>query len=125
MITMESAHSRVVVPAERPMIANPHVISRRAAIGGGLLGLGGLMLFPAQLMAKGSAVEDAFVVLLKGRYGPVVDGPNLGLSSVDVNDGSYSTVGIYPVSGTPGHTHANQTIGRFFVQFDGELCAYH
>ena len=65
------------------------------------------------------------MVLLKGRYGPVVDGPNLGLSSVDVNDGSYSTVGIYPVSGTPGHTNPNQTIGRFFVQFAGDLCAYH
>ena len=125
MITVESAQSRVVVPTERPMTASPHVISRRAAIGGGLLGLGGLLLSPAQLLARSSAVGDSFVVLLKGRYGPVVDGPNLGLSSVDVNDGSYSTVGIYPVSGTPGHTNPNQTIGRFFVQFAGDLCAYH
>jgi hypothetical protein len=122
---VESTQSRVGVPTELPITASPRMISRRAALGGGLLGVGGLLFSPLQLMAKGSAVDDSFVVLLKGRYGPVVDGPNLGLQSVDVNDGSYSTVGIYPVSGTPGQTNANQTIGRFFVQFDGELCAYH
>ena len=101
------------------------MISRRAAIGGGLAGLGGLLLFPSQLLAKDAAQAGSFVVLLKGRYAPVVRGPNLGLSSVNLDDGTYSTVSIYPVSGTPGNTNPNKAIGRFFVQFAGDLCAYH
>ena len=103
------------------------MISRRAALGGGIAGLagiGGMLLFPAQLLAKESARED-FVVLLKGRYQPVVRGPNLGLSSVNLDDGSYSTVSIYPVNGTPGSTTPNKAIGTFYVQFAGDLCAYH
>jgi hypothetical protein len=101
------------------------MISRRAVIGGGLAGLGGLLLFPSQLMAKAAVPADSFVVLLKGLYGPVVDGPNLGLSTVDLNDGSYSTTLIYPVSGTPGNQNQNTAIGTFYVQFEGNLCAYH
>jgi hypothetical protein len=84
-----------------------------------------LLLFPSQLLAKDAAHAGAFVVLLKGRYEPVVRGPNLGLSSVNLDDGTYSTVNIYPVSGTPGNTNPNKAIGRFFVQFAGDLCAYH
>ena len=68
---------------------------------------------------------DTFVILLKGLYQPVVHGPNLGLSMVDLSDGSYSTTKIYPVSGTPGNTNPNKAIGDFYVQFVGELCAYH
>jgi hypothetical protein len=105
------------------------MISRRAALGGGiagLAGLGGMLLFPAGLLAKEPASEG-FVVLLKGRYQPVVRGPNLGLSSVNLDDGSYSTVPIYPVSGTPGSKDPAKAIGTFFVQFEGspQLCAYH
>ena len=83
------------------------------------------MLFPTQLMAKHAASPDPFVVLLKGLYEPVVHAPNLGLSTVDLNDGSYSTTSIYPVEGTPGNKNPNKLIGRFYVQFDGDLCAYH
>src|SRR6267143_3967361 len=97
---MEPGQSRSGVPTERPTRANQPVISRRAAIGGGLAGLGALLLSPAQLMAK--QPSDSFVVLLKGLYQPVAHGPNLGLSMVDLNDGSYSTTRIYPVEGTPG-----------------------
>ena len=102
-------------------------ISRRAVISGGLAGLGGLVLFPSQLMAKAAVPADPFVILLKGLYGPVVDAPNLGLSTVDLDDGSYSTVGIYPVSGIPGNTNPNKKVGRFYVQFSGDpqMCAYH
>ena len=109
-----------------PTTSQP-LISRRAAIGGGiagLAGLGGLMLFPGQLLAKQPA-GDAFVVLLKGRYQPVVRGPDLGLSSINLDDGTYSTVPIYPVTGTPGNTDLNTAIGTFYVQFAGSLCAYH
>ena len=38
-----------------------------------------------------------FVLLLKGLYQPVPHGPNLGLSSVDLKDGSYPKTSIYPV----------------------------
>ena len=119
----ELVENRPSTPTERPMKTDQPMISRRAALGGGLAGLGGLLLFPGQLMAK--QPSDSFVVLLKGLYRPVVHGPNLGLSSVNLNDGSYSTTRIYPVSGTPGNTNHNKAFGNFFVQFNGDLCAYH
>jgi hypothetical protein len=125
---MVSVQIHAGAPTERQVIADQPVISRRAAIGGGLAGLaglGGLLLFPGQLMAKETVPSDPFVLLLKGLYQPVVRGPNLGLSTVDLNDGSYSTVGIYPVSGTPGNTNQNKTVGNFYSQFAGDLCAYH
>jgi hypothetical protein len=121
---MDPAQSRFAVPAERPLTTKQHVISRRAAIGGGLAGLGGLMLLPGQLLAA-AVPSNSFVVLLKGRYQPVVRGPNLGLSSVNLSDGSYSTVPIYPVSGAPGNQNLNKAVGTFYVQFVGDLCAYH
>src|SRR5262249_49872648 len=46
--------------------------------------------------------DDPFVLLLKGIHQPVVKAPNLGLSLVNLNDGSYIQTKIYPVSGTPG-----------------------
>ena len=55
----------------------------------------------------------------------MVHGPNLGLSMVDLNDGSYSTTKIYPVSGIPGNQNQNKAVGNFYVQFTGDLCAYH
>ena len=110
---------------ERPIASSQRLISRRAAIGGGLAGLGGLLLFPGQLLARKTVPSDPFVILLKGLYQPVIDGPNLGLSTVDLNDGSFSTTKIYPVSGTPGNTNQNQAIGDFYAQFTGDLCAYH
>lgn len=123
---MEGTRSDPGVPGPAPAkVANTPMISRRAVIGGGLAGLGGLLLFPTQLMAKAAVPADAFVVLLKGIYQPVVRGPNLGLSSVDLDDGSYSTTSIYPVDGTPGNQNQDKAFGRFYVQFDGMLCAYH
>jgi hypothetical protein len=117
-----------VDPANRErvsIVSRP--ISRRAVIGGGLAGLGGLLLSPSQLLAKAAVPDDSFVVLLKGLYRPVVDGPNLGLSTVNLNDGSYSTTSIYHVRGTPGNQSQNKAIGTFYVQFEGDPqhCAYH
>jgi hypothetical protein len=121
---MEPGQSHASVPTERPMLTNQTPITRRTLIGGGLAGLGGLLLFPGPLLAA-AVPSNPFVVLLKGRYQPVVRGPNLGLSSVNLSDGSYSTVPIYPVSGTPGNKNLNKAVGTFYVQFAGDLCAYH
>jgi hypothetical protein len=102
------------------------VISRRAAIGGAMSGaLVTLLARPELAAARERPNQHAsFVVLLKGLYSPVVDGPDLGLSSVDLSDGSYSTTKIYPVSGIPGHTDVLEAIGDFYAQFTGSLCAY-
>ena len=101
------------------------VINRRTAIGAALVAASPL-LFPGRVRAQGTAAPaDTFVILLKGLYQPVVHGPNLGLSAVELSDGSYSTTKIYPVSGTPGNKNQNKAIGDFYVQFAGDLCAYH
>jgi hypothetical protein len=110
---------------ERSLISDRATVSRRTAIGGALVALSPLV-FPGGVRAGGKAARnDSFVVLLKGLYQPVAHAPNLGLSTVDLSDGSYSTTKIYPVSGTPGNTDPNKAIGDFYVQFDGSLCAYH
>jgi hypothetical protein len=100
----------------------PTNIQRRTLIGGALVAL---LSSPGRVMAQGKAVpDDSFVLLLKGLYQPVVNGPNLGLSMVDLDDGSYSTTKIYPVNGIPGNTDANKAVGDFYVQLGGDLCAY-
>jgi hypothetical protein len=110
---------------ERFMITDRAMINRRTAIGGALVALSPLA-FPGRAMAQGKAKpNDSFVLLLKGLYQPVVHGPNLGLSVVDLNDGSYSKTKIYPVRGIPGNTNRHKAIGTFYVQLEGELCAYH
>ena len=101
----------------------PTNTQRRTFIGGALAAL---LSFPGRIMAQGNAVpNDSFVILLKGLYQPVVKGPNHGLSKVDLNDGSYSTTKIYPVNGTPGNKDEKKAVGNFYVQFNGDLCAYH
>ncbi len=98
------------------------MINRRTAIGAALVGASPL-LFPGRVRAQGKAKPaDSFVVLLKGIYQPVVNGPNLGLSTVDLSDGSYSTTKIYPVCGTPGNTNLDTAIGDFYVKFTVGTC---
>jgi hypothetical protein len=109
---------------ERPVITDRATVSRRTAIGGALIALSPLV-FPRGAWAGGKAHNESFVVLLKGLYQPVTRAPNFGLATVDLSDGSYSTTKIYPVSGTPGNKDPNKAIGDFYVQFDGNLCAYH
>jgi hypothetical protein len=102
------------------------VVNRRKAIGGGLVALAALA-FPGQVRAQSKIQpDDSFVLLLKGLYQPVTHGPNLGLSTVDLSDGSYSRTRIYPVNGTPGNTNPAKPVGYFYAQFtNGDLCAYH
>lgn len=118
-----TTNNPVVQPERAGSRQEPTNLQRRTVIGGALAAL---LAFPGRVMAQGNAVpDDSFVVLLKGLYQPVVHGPDLGLSMVDVNDGSYSTTKIYPVSGIPGNKNEKQAVGNFYVQFAGDLCAYH
>ena len=101
------------------------VISRRTAIGGAIGGGLITLLAPQLSMAdEGRKNPASLALLLRGLYQPVVDGPHLGLSRVDLSDGSYSTTKIYPVSGVPGHRNVSEAIGNFYVQFTGDRCAY-
>src|SRR5204863_7026178 len=62
---------------------------------------------------------DTFSILLEGPYTPVIHGPDLGLTTVDLSDGSFSTTKIFAVSGLPedvighGTGHTNKAIGNF------------
>ena len=85
----------------------------------------------------GGQPADTFLVLLDGPYEPVVHGPNLGLSQVNLSDGSYSTTKIYRVSELPekdnGHPNRgnpqgdldaekeNARIGNFYVSLGSDL----
>src|SRR3981189_933699 len=44
---------------------------------------------------QGQKIADTFSILLQGRYKSVVHGPDLGLTTVDLSDGSYSKTKIY------------------------------
>ena len=98
----------------------PTNIPRRALLGGAGA-LVALLASPVSVMAK--APDSPFVILLKGLYEPVVQAPNLGLSVVDLSDGSYSKTKIYPISGIPGSTNPDKTIGDFYAQLTtGGIC---
>jgi hypothetical protein len=78
----------------------------------------------------GGRPADTFSILLSGPYKPVVQGPDLGLFTVDLSDGSFSTTKIFAVSGLPdavighGNGTTKKSIGNFYVQFAGSLAAY-
>jgi hypothetical protein len=105
----------------------PSDIQRRTLIGGALAAL---LASPVRLMAEENdgRPNNPFILLLKGLYQPVPvgDGPanNLGLSAVNLSDGSYSRTLIYPVFGIPESRDQDRFIGKFYVQFAGNLCAY-
>jgi hypothetical protein len=105
----------------------PTKIQRRTLIGGALAAL---LLSSARVKAEENdgPPSNPFILLLKGLYQPVNvgQGPahSLGLSTVDLNDGSYSRTLIYPVFGIPESTDQDRPIGKFYVQFTGNLCAY-
>ena len=82
----------------------------------------------------GGELGNTFSVLLSGLYKPVAKCPDLGLSTVNVCDGSYSTTKIYPISGLPVgqsdqfnrgnrptdfHCETANAIGDFYVAIGG------
>ena len=75
----------------------------------------------------GSVPNDPFILLLKGVYQPVPKGSgqhNFGLTTVDLDDGSYSKTRIYPIFGIRGSRHQDKSIGTFYVSLVTRLCAY-
>jgi hypothetical protein len=120
---------------------------KRAGLGSAaLVSLPGLALAQAQALTsagsthslkKGEPPPDTFVVLLHGFYVPAVRCPDLGLSDVNLCDGTYSTTQIYPApelvpddlsehGNRQGERHCKgeKTNGNFYVQFGGELAVY-
>ena len=66
---------------ELASIADQTVVNRKTAIGSGLASLTALVL-PGQVRAQATTQPgQSFVVLLRGLYRPVTDGPHLGLST--------------------------------------------
>ena len=78
---------------------------------------------------RGGLPADTFSILLSGPYKQVAKGhgPDLGLTTVDLSDGSFSTTKIFRVSGLPeennghGKGETKKAIGNFYVQFNGSL----
>ena len=80
--------------------------------------------------------DNPFAILLQGIYAPPSRCPDLDLFQVNVCDGSYNTVKIYPVIGLPvtprehdsrgGDRGCNKqkAIGDFYVQVGGEFAVY-
>jgi hypothetical protein len=125
----------------------PTNVERRAFVGAGLAALltaacsspteNGARLSSSGLATAGdrdegmdegrSVPSDPFILLLKGLYQPVPKGSgqhNFGLTTVDVDDGSYSKTRIYPTFGIRGSTHQDKSIGTFYVSPAMGLCAY-
>jgi len=100
---------------------------RRAFIGGAMAAL---LSSPQRAMAQGANVppDNPFILLLTGLYQavPVGQGPahNLGLTTVNLSDGSYSRTLIYPVFGVPESRERGTAIGSFYVSPANNLCAY-
>jgi hypothetical protein len=105
----------------------PVGVQRRAFIGGALAAM---FASSGRVMAEEDdrRPSNPFILLLKGIYRPVPvgQGPddNLGLSAVNLSDGSYSRNLIYPVWGLGERPDQDRPIGKFYVQFAGNLCAY-
>jgi hypothetical protein len=86
--------------------------------------LAALLASPGQMMGK-PAPNDPIVLLLKGVYQPVVSGPNLGLSGVNLNDGTWITTEIHTVTSVPGSPNQDKAVaGHFYAQNTSALVAY-
>jgi hypothetical protein len=97
---------------------------RRTFIGGALAAL---LASPGRAVAQETIgrLNDPFILLLKGLYQPVPvgGGPpnNLGLTVVNLSDGSYSKTSIYPVFGIPGTIDQSRGNRHFLRSVRGEF----
>jgi hypothetical protein len=97
---------------------------RRTFIGGALAAL---LASSRRMMADNEGTpNDPFILLLNGLYQPVRPGKgpngNLGLTTVNLSDGTYSKTQIYPIFGVDGANDQKKAIGTFYV--GGGHCAY-
>jgi hypothetical protein len=85
-----------------------------------------VLITSGPVMAEGKpAPNDPLVLLLKGIYQPVVNGPNLGLPGVNLNDGTWITTQIHSVTTVPGSSSQNNSVtGNFYSQTTSALVAY-
>lgn len=98
-------------------LANLSNVSRRVVFALLAIALGVLLSVPEKASAQEAppASSDDFVVLLAGFYEPVTNGPDLGLSQVDLSDGSFVKTRIYRVSELPGGS--DQAVGTYYDNF--------
>jgi hypothetical protein len=103
-------------------------IPRRGLLGGAMAAL---LASPLRGEAQGAHVpprEDIFILLLTGLYQavPAGQGPadNLGLKTVNLNDGSWSKVNAYPVYGLPESRAVGLAIGACYVSLATFQVAY-
>jgi hypothetical protein len=106
--------------------SEPINTARRTVIGGAV---GALLASSRRVMADTEHTpNNPFIVLLAGLYKavPMGQGPsgNLGLTTVNLSDGSYSVTQIYPIFGVDGANDQKKAIGNFFVSPVTGLCAY-
>lgn len=103
-------------------------IPRRALLGGAAATL---LAFPRRGEAQHGAhvpPNDPFILLLTGVYQAVLAGQgpanNLGLTTVDLSDGSYSKTLAYPVYGMPESREQGTAIGTVYVSLATFRIAY-
>jgi hypothetical protein len=100
-------------------------VSRRGFFGGAFIGAAAMLSPSERVWADGdNRPSNPFIVLLKGRYRPAPQLPDLGLSGVNLADTSYITTNIYPVFGVPGSRDPGDAIGHFYVSFSNPVCMY-
>jgi hypothetical protein len=85
-----------------------------------------LLTSPMHVMAQGhSGPNDPIVLLLKGIYQPAVNAHDLGLSGINLNDGTWITTEIHTVTSIPGSTNQDRAVmGHFYSQTTSALVAY-
>jgi hypothetical protein len=130
MLRNETAIKQTELGGPAPINKN-----RRTFVGGALAAL---LASSRRAMADYEhGPNDPFIVLLHGIYQPlpIGQGPagNLGLTTVNLSDGSFSKTQIYPIYGVDGANDQKKAIGTFYPQvtlangkitFNGFNCAY-
>jgi len=100
--------------------------SRRTFIGGAVAAM---LASPGRVKADNEGTpNDPFILLLHGLYQVVPQGKgpanNLGLTTVNLSDGTYGVTQIYPIFGVDGANDQKKPIGNFYVSLATGLCAY-
>jgi hypothetical protein len=101
------------------------IVSRRRFCGGAIAGAAAMLTAAEPVWADDDhRPNNPFIVLLKGRYHPAPELPDLGLSGVNLIDMSYITTKIYPIFGVPGSQDPDDAIGHFYVSLTNPVCIY-